>query len=50
LVKDSLDFGSPYGWIGKLFDFVILEAYMRAFVRYRQRELKKLIEGTCAKY
>ncbi|OWA33862.1 cell division protein [Saccharibacillus sp. O16] len=44
IVRDILEFASPLGWIGKAFDRLVLEAYMRAFIRYRQRELKRIIE------
>jgi ligand-binding SRPBCC domain-containing protein len=45
LMKDILDFSSPYGRLGKVFDLLILERYMRAFVSYRQRKLKEILEN-----
>lgn len=43
-VRDVLDFASPLGPVGRLFDRLVLERYMRAFILYRQRELKRIIE------
>ncbi|GIO52053.1 SRPBCC family protein [Paenibacillus cineris] len=45
LVRDILDFSAPFGWVGRMFDALVLEKYMRAFIRYRQRTLKALIEN-----
>ncbi len=44
IVRDILEFASPLGWLGRLFDRLVLRAYMRAFILYRQRELKRIIE------
>ncbi|MGG1517897.1 SRPBCC family protein [Paenibacillus oryzisoli] len=44
LMRDILDFSSPYGWVGLAFDKLVLKRYMRAFIRYRQRTLKRVIE------
>jgi len=44
LMKDVLVFTSPFGMIGKLFEAVVLERYMKAFLVYRQRKLKELIK------
>ncbi|KAF9138969.1 hypothetical protein BGX30_008540 [Mortierella sp. GBA39] len=45
LVRDILDFSAPFGWVGRMFDALVLDKYMRAFIRYRQRTLKALIEN-----
>ncbi|WP_145025667.1 SRPBCC family protein [Paenibacillus sp. Y412MC10] len=45
LVRDILDFSAPFGWVGRVFDALVLEKYMRSFIRYRQRTLKALIEN-----
>lgn len=49
LMMDILDFRSPYGLIGLIFDKFVLERYMKAFVKHRQHQLKKLIEANFEK-
>ena len=44
VVRDILEFASPLGWVGRAFDRLVLRAYMRSFIRYRQRELKRIVE------
>jgi ligand-binding SRPBCC domain-containing protein len=44
LMKDILQFSSPLGVIGRLFDRIVLERYMGAFVAYRQKKLKEMVE------
>ncbi|WP_172194308.1 SRPBCC family protein [Saccharibacillus qingshengii] len=44
IVRDILQFASPLGPIGRLFDALVLKRYMRSFIRYRQRQLKKAVE------
>ncbi|NGZ75668.1 SRPBCC family protein [Saccharibacillus alkalitolerans] len=44
IVRDILDFASPLGPLGRLFDAFVLKRYMRAFILYRQSELKKRAE------
>ncbi|MCR8656432.1 SRPBCC family protein [Paenibacillus endoradicis] len=46
LVRDILQFQSPYGWIGSFIDAIVLKHYMRSFLRYRQRSLKEYIENS----
>ncbi|MDO3410862.1 SRPBCC family protein [Saccharibacillus sp. CPCC 101409] len=48
LVRDILVFASPLGPLGRLFDRLVLKRYMRAFILYRQRELKKAVEALYA--
>lgn len=43
-VRDVLEFASPLGLIGRLFDRLVLQRYMRAFILYRQQQLKQIIE------
>lgn len=43
-VRDVLEFASPLGVFGRLFDKLVLRRYMRAFILYRQKELKRIIE------
>ncbi|WP_229675600.1 SRPBCC family protein [Saccharibacillus kuerlensis] len=45
LVRDILEFGSPLGPIGQVFDALVLKRYMRSFILYRQRKMKNLIEN-----
>ncbi|WP_199621341.1 SRPBCC family protein [Paenibacillus alkalitolerans] len=46
VVKDILDFASPLGMLGRAFDLLVLERYMRAFVAYRQKKLKEFVESS----
>ncbi|OWR27304.1 cell division protein [Saccharibacillus sp. O23] len=43
-VRDVLEFASPLGTVGRLFDKLVLRRYMRAFILYRQKELKRIVE------
>jgi ligand-binding SRPBCC domain-containing protein len=43
-MTDILEYRAPVGWLGSLFDWLILRHYMRAFLRYRQTKLKEYIE------
>jgi ligand-binding SRPBCC domain-containing protein len=45
-MTDILEYRAPFGWLGSLFDRLILRHYMRAFLRYRQTKLKEYIENT----
>ncbi|MBD2863024.1 SRPBCC family protein [Paenibacillus oceani] len=45
LMKDTLEFHSPYGIIGKSFNFVVLERYMTRFLADRSRCLKEQMES-----
>lgn len=44
LVRDILEFASPFGPAGRLFDALVLRRYMLAFIDYRQRQLKVVVE------
>ncbi|WP_409340771.1 SRPBCC family protein [Paenibacillus sp. MBLB4367] len=46
VMKDVLAFSSPYGVIGKTFDVLVLERYMRRFIVSRNEKLKELAERT----
>ncbi|RAV08184.1 SRPBCC family protein [Paenibacillus contaminans] len=44
LMRDILEFGSPLGIIGRIFDYFVLENYMRRFIEARNEKLKELAE------
>jgi ligand-binding SRPBCC domain-containing protein len=44
LMTDILDFSSPFGIVGKAFDWFILKKYMRNFLFIRNAALKRIIE------
>lgn len=44
VMRDSFDYESPFGIVGKLADKLFLENYMRAFIRDRAIGLKKIAE------
>lgn len=45
LMKDVFSFESPYGLIGKLFNFLVLEQYMRDFLAERNQVIKETAES-----
>jgi hypothetical protein len=45
VMKDILEFQSPYGMIGTVFDYIVLKHYMKKFMIYRNRRLKTLLEA-----
>jgi ligand-binding SRPBCC domain-containing protein len=45
LMKDTLEFQSPYGIIGNLVDIIILKHYMKKFVKDRNQQLKIILES-----
>lgn len=44
IMKDTFEYKSPFGSIGKLADRLFLETYMRKFIANRAIELKKIAE------
>ena len=44
LMRDSLEFTSPLGLLGKIADTLFLERYMRRFLETRNRNLKRIAE------
>jgi ligand-binding SRPBCC domain-containing protein len=44
-MKDIFVFESPMGFLGKLFNFLILENYMKAFLTERNQILKQIAES-----
>lgn len=44
LMTDIMDYKSPLGFLGRIFDYFVLERYMYRFIRHRSLELKKLLE------
>ncbi|MNV99724.1 hypothetical protein D3C71_1951230 [compost metagenome] len=44
LMKDTLCFEAPMGWIGWLVERVVLRKYMLGFLEFRNARLKELVE------
>ncbi len=44
-MTDIFDRDSPLGWLGKIADFIILEAYMRRLLEKRSRVIKEAAEA-----
>lgn len=44
LMRDTLEWISPLGIIGQIFDVLILKRYMRRFLRRKNRAFKQLVE------
>nr|WP_216855648.1 SRPBCC family protein [Paenibacillus qinlingensis] len=44
LMKDTLSFEAPLGWIGWIVERVVLRRYMMRFLNYRNEQLKILAE------
>ncbi len=42
---DIFDYTSPFGWLGDIFDFLILKRYMRRFLRVRNQVIKEYAES-----
>lgn len=45
IMKDTLVFEAPFGPLGWLAERLVLGWYMKKFIRYRQRELKRYAEA-----
>ncbi|TNJ67069.1 SRPBCC family protein [Paenibacillus hemerocallicola] len=45
MMKDTFDYVSPLGWLGRAADKLFLEAYMRRFLLERNRYIKQVAEG-----
>jgi ligand-binding SRPBCC domain-containing protein len=45
VARETFDFSSPFGPLGRLVDAVFLDRYMRRFIEERARVLKELAEG-----
>jgi len=45
LLKDTFDYTSPYGVLGKLVDFLFLEKYMTRFLLERNKTIKEYAES-----
>lgn len=44
LMKDTLCFEAPLGWLGWMVERVVLKNYMKRFLQYRNEQLKILVE------
>lgn len=44
-MRDTLYFEAPYGWAGRLAERFILQLYMKKFLEYRNKQLKKILES-----
>lgn len=45
LMQDKFHFMSPFGIIGQLFDFIVLERYMKLFLKKRNQVIKNIAES-----
>lgn len=45
IVVDELNFASPFGLIGKIFDHIFLAEYMRRFIERRNAYIKQIAES-----
>jgi ligand-binding SRPBCC domain-containing protein len=45
VMRDVFDFTSPLGPLGRLFDALVLTRHMRAFLRARNEELRRIAES-----
>jgi ligand-binding SRPBCC domain-containing protein len=45
IMKDVFSFESPYGLAGKLFNFLVLEKYMKNFLAERNQRIKEVAES-----
>lgn len=46
LMRDTLVWTSPYGFLGKIFDALLLKNHLRKFVTRRNLELKRVAESS----
>jgi ligand-binding SRPBCC domain-containing protein len=44
LMKDTLYFEAPLGWIGWIVERIVLKDYMKRFLIYRNKQLKDIAE------
>lgn len=44
LMRDTLEWKSPFGFLGRIFDALLLENHLQKFVSYRNAELKQVAE------
>jgi len=47
LMKDTFDYASPCGVLGKFADWLFVERYMRRLLEERNQMLKQLAEASC---
>ena len=45
LMRDEFDYDSPLGWLGRVADYLFLEAYMRSLLEKRNLLIKKVAEN-----
>jgi ligand-binding SRPBCC domain-containing protein len=45
IMRDTLYFEAPFGFVGKIVEKLVLKNYMRRFLEHRNSELKNLAEG-----
>lgn len=44
LMIDKLQYKVPYGWIGRLFDSIILKKHLTQFLKHRNQQIKEYCE------
>ena len=45
IVKDIFDYKSPFGFLGKVADYLFLKSYMKNFLRERNMVIKEYAES-----
>ncbi|MBW7458382.1 SRPBCC family protein [Paenibacillus sepulcri] len=45
MMKDTLYFETPLGWVGRIAERAVLKRYMEKFLEHRNRELKRILEA-----
>lgn len=45
IMTDKFEYEVPFGWLGRLFDKLILEAYMTRFLKTRNQTIKEVAEA-----
>jgi hypothetical protein len=44
-MRDEFDYDSPLGWLGRVADYLFLEAYMRSLLEKRNLLIKRVAEN-----
>jgi ligand-binding SRPBCC domain-containing protein len=45
VMRDHFEFASPFGWIGRMFDRLFLEGYLRRLLEQRNAGIKRIAES-----
>ncbi len=50
LMRDVFDFESPFGWLGRVFNRIVLTNYMKNLLTQRNQVIKTVAENSAANY